>query len=49
MRTTVILACLFSGCAVTPDRGQITMDKVIDLDARALDGTRVGVRLEWFR
>lgn len=49
MRTTVILACLFAGCAVTPHRGSFTMDKVIDLDERALDGTRVGVRLEWFR
>ena len=45
----LLIACLFSGCAVTPDRGHLTMDKVIDLDERALDGTRVGVRLEWLR
>ena len=45
----LLIACLFSGCAVTPNKGQLTMDKVIDLDERALDGTRVGVRLEWFR
>lgn len=45
----LLIACLFSGCAVTPNKGQLTMDKVIDLDERALDGTRVGVKLEWFR
>lgn len=45
----ILVVCVFSGCAVTPDRGHLTMDKVIDLDERALDGTRVGVRLEWRR
>lgn len=45
----LLIACVFSGCAVTPNKGQITMDKIIDLDERALDGTRVGVKLEWFR
>lgn len=49
MRTAVVIACLFSGCAITPDRGQITMDKVIELDKRALDGARVGVKFEWLR
>ena len=49
MRSVMVLVCLFSGCAITPDRGQITMDKVIELDKRALDGARVGVKLEWLR
>ena len=48
---TLILAlsCLYSGCTIVPTRNTITMNKVIELDERAIEDIDVGIRLEWIR
>lgn len=43
------LALLTSVGCVGVAKASLTLDKTIDLDARPLDGVRVGIRLEWFR
>lgn len=49
MRMTLAIACLFSGCAITPDRAHIAVDKVVRLDEPMIEGTRVSARVEWVR
>ena len=43
------MSCLYSGCAIIPNRNTITMNKTIELDERAIEKLNVGVRLEWIR
>ena len=43
------LSCLYSGCTIVPTRNTITMNKVIELDERAIEDINVGIRLEWIR
>ena len=45
----LIIASIFSGCAIIPNRNTITMNKVIELDERAIEKMNVGIRLEWIR
>ena len=45
----LILALLFSGCAIIPTRNTLTLNKTIELDERAVEKLNVGVRLEWIR
>ena len=45
----LIIASIFSGCAIVPNRNTITMNKTIELDERAIEKLNVGVRLEWIR
>lgn len=49
MRMTLAIACLFSGCAITPDRAHIAVEKVVRLDEPMIEGTRVSARVEWVR
>jgi hypothetical protein len=44
-----IISTLPSGCNVIPNRNTITINKVIELDERALEDVNVGIRLEWVR
>ena len=44
-----LMPIFFNSCAVTPNRGHLTMDKVIKLDERAIEDVRVGIKLEWLR
>ena len=45
----LLIASLFSGCAIVPNRNTITLNKTIELDERAIEKLNVGVRLEWIR
>ena len=45
----LLYTCLYSGCAIIPNRNTITMNKTIELDERAIEKMNVGVRLEWIR
>jgi len=40
---------LISSCAITPSKTQLTLDKTIELDERAVEDLRVGFRFEWLR
>ena len=46
---SVIISMLYSGCNIVPNRNTITINKVIELDERALEDVNVGIRLEWIR
>jgi len=46
---TLACASLIPSCAIIPDRNTITMNKIIELDERAVEKLNVGVRLEWIR
>lgn len=48
-RLILALSCLYSGCTIVPTRNTITMNKVIELDERAIEDINVGIRLEWIR
>jgi len=43
------LSCLYSGCAIVPNKNSLTIDKVIKLDERAIEDMKVGIKLEWIR
>ena len=43
------LSCLYSGCAIMPNRNVLSLNKTIELDERAIEKLNVGVRLEWIR
>ena len=45
----ILTSIVFSGCAIIPNRNTITMNKIIELDERAIEKLNVGVRLEWIR
>ena len=45
----LVIASIFSGCAIIPDRNTLTLNKTIELDERAIEKLNVGVRLEWIR
>ena len=45
----LVIASIFSGCAIVPTRNTITMNKTIELDERAIEKMNVGIRLEWIR
>ena len=45
----LVIASIFSGCAIIPNKNTITMNKTIELDERAIEKLNVGVRLEWIR
>ena len=45
----LIIASIFSGCAIVPTRNTLTLNKTIELDERAIEKLNVGVRLEWIR
>ena len=45
----LVIASIFSGCAIIPDRNVLTMNKTIELDERAVEDINVGIRLEWIR
>jgi hypothetical protein len=45
----LVIASIFSGCAIVPTRNTITMNKTIELDERAIENLNVGIRLEWIR
>lgn len=46
---SVVISMLYSGCNIIPNKNTITLNKVIELDERALDDVSVGIRLEWVR
>ncbi len=45
----LVIASIFSGCAIIPDRNTLTLNKTIELDERAIEKIDVGIRLEWIR
>ena len=45
----LVIASIFSGCAIIPDRNVLTMNKTIELDKRAVEELDIGVRFEWIR
>ena len=45
----LVIASIFSGCAIIPDRNVLTMNKTIELDERAVEDINVGLRFEWIR
>tara|TARA_B100001564_G_C20171155_1_gene459786 strand:+ start:50 stop:253 length:204 start_codon:yes stop_codon:yes gene_type:complete len=45
----LVIASIFSGCAIIPDRNTLTLNKTIELDERAIEKLNVGVRIEWIR
>ena len=45
----LVIASIFSGCAIMPTKNVLTMNKTIELDERAIEKLNVGVRLEWIR
>ena len=45
----LVIASIFSGCAIMPTKNVLTMNKTIELDERAIEKMNVGVRLEWIR
>ena len=45
----LVIASIFSGCAIIPNRNTLTLNKTIELDERAIEKLNVGVRLEWIR
>jgi len=49
VKSALIASTLWSGCTITPNRNTITLNKVIELDERALEDVNVGIRLEWIR
>ena len=45
----LVIASMFSGCAIMPTKNVLTMDKTIELDQRAIENINVGLRFEWTR
>ena len=45
----LVIASIFSGCAIMPTKNVLTMNKTIELDQRAVEDITVGIRLEWIR
>ena len=45
----MLLTASLSGCIIVPKRASVSIDKVIELDERALDNAKVNFRLEWIR
>ena len=45
----LVIASIFSGCAIIPNKNVLTMNKTIKLDERAIEKMNVGIRLEWIR
>ena len=45
----LIIASIFSGCAIVPTKNVLTMNKTIELDERAVEDINVGLRFEWIR
>ena len=45
----ILLTASLSGCIIVPDRASVSMDKVIELDERALENAKLNFRLEWVR
>ena len=45
----LVIASIFSGCAIMQTKNVLTMNKTIELDERAIEKLNVGVRLEWIR
>jgi hypothetical protein len=43
------LSCLYSGCTIVPHKNTLTLDKTIELDKRAIEDVKIGIRLEWMR
>ena len=45
----LVIASIFSGCAIMPTKNVLTMNKTIELDERAIEDINVGLRFEWTR
>ena len=45
----LVIASIFSGCAIMPTKNVLTMNKTIELDERAVEDINVGLRFEWIR
>ena len=45
----LVIASIFSGCAIIPTKNVLTMNKTIELDQRAVEDINVGLRFEWTR
>jgi hypothetical protein len=45
----LVIASIFSGCAIMPTKNVLTMNKTIELDERAVEDINVGLRFEWTR
>ena len=45
----LVIASIFSGCAIMPTKNVLTMNKTIELDERAIENINVGLRFEWTR
>jgi len=43
------LTCAYTGCAIVPHKNTLTLDKTIELDKRAIEDVKIGIRLEWMR
>ena len=45
----LVIASIFSGCAIMPTKNVLTMNKTRELDERAIENINVGLRFEWTR
>ena len=45
----LVIASIFSGCAIMPTKNVLTMNKTIELEERAVEDINVGLRFEWTR
>lgn len=43
------LTCLYTGCTIVPNKGSLLLDKNVELDKRAIENVKIGIRLEWVR
>ena len=45
----LVLTCLYTGCTIVPSKGSLLLDKNVELDKRAIEDVKIGIRLEWVR
>ena len=43
------LTCLYTGCTIVPHKSSLALDKNVELDKRAIEDVKIGIRLEWMR
>jgi len=43
------LTCLYTGCTIVPHKSSLTLDKNVELDKRAVEDVKIGIKLEWVR
>lgn len=45
----VALTCLYTGCTIVPHKSSLSLDKNVELDKRAIEDVKIGIKLEWIR